>query len=940
MKKSMVLAALGLASVLSARAGVDLWQVFPALPEQPTADMRFRAMMPKGQALVQMADNEYETLVVGVENRSDKYLTYTVDASAIAKAVPGVTVEVRSSWEVPISHFPQNGKAEKAMGATSYGKVGQTGDPLLPCPADRQLGCPAYENRSFWVTLHANGAKAGTYRANVTVTSDQGVSTLPVTIEVWPFRLADKLKAICYHWDYSTSPEAIKDEVEHCVNTFMMPFDMNRSLTLKDGKFTADFGKSATHQYMKAKLAVAPDAYFIGSYGFFGEFCDWAQKNKVKYMSEEFKTYFKQAIQALVAELKSLGLGYARYWLQHWVEANGGSAKKVVEMGPIAKEADPNVQWFFDHMSNWGEITSLAPYSQMMGPRGEATWTEGQKKWYDGEFRSMHKDAKLLQFKQKGIYRGDKDVNHYNRYRPWRTWLNHWDGFCTFAHAYCVYFWGSDHPTSVRQWEVSREGYEDYKYFELYLDLAEKAGRRDEAVKFLDKLVQDILGPTGPGTMQLYGQESACGQWYPYWGRQQVAKKIAELAGKPLQEVGEYAPQAYAYQLPKDGVKEVALADRNCEIEGEKFEPEVVGLQVRMLNNQGETYPLQFAVDDYYLNLPNVLTAGEEYELRGEYCCPADKVPQPKLQIFGIVSENMYCTERDGKFHPFSVKFTVPEGASDLNISFKEIRNMVGERIENRCDLKGLMLVRRSPGGKALPKAGPAPKVPPKSFAKGLKGEYQVRGAKVVKGRMYAIAVDYSSDHNVSYGLEVKAALKHGPYPHVYALSMLRDTKGRDDTEWSLFQAIMDEDIIVIVGRNEVIQYEDEQGVRHPAKLAVKGIRLYEIPDSDGVARKQAQYAKTCTFLPKVCKLFGNPKGNVTTAQKVDGGKRFVTLYNTRPERSLGFLMPDKEQKPYGWRVVVIPAMSEKVVEVPAEGKTTEFWSLNRDAPDLSLSWE
>ncbi len=217
-------------------------------------------MMPKGRALAQLADNEYESVVIAVQNSTDAYLSYTVDASALEKAVPGMSVEVRSSWEVPIGCLPRDGEAIATLGATSYGAPACAGDPLLPCPPDRKLGCPVYENRAFWLTLHTKGAKPGTYTAPVRVVSQLGTHEIPVTVEVWPFRLADRLKAINYHWDYACTPETVKDEVEHCVNTFMVPFDMNKSLTLKGGKFTADLGKSATHQHVRAKLAVAPDA--------------------------------------------------------------------------------------------------------------------------------------------------------------------------------------------------------------------------------------------------------------------------------------------------------------------------------------------------------------------------------------------------------------------------------------------------------------------------------------------------------------------------------------------------------------------------------------------------------------------------------------------------------------------------------------------------------
>ena len=824
--------------------GIYLWQIPPWLKEFPCQSPEYRAMMPADSALAQMADGEYESVAISVENRTGEICSYTVDTSALAAAVPGLSVDVSSSWVTPIARIAPDAAVLKAMMSAPKYPPNDVGDPLLPVGKGRRLFCPAGENRTFWLTLHTRGAKPGVYQAPVKIITGSGTTKiLHFTLQVWPFTLPENLDIICYHWDYGNHPAALQDMKEHKVNTFMFEAFPKGLRIRKDGSISWELDLDR----IEDKRDVVPYAKFIGSYGFFDSYIKWAQENKIPYMSDKFKSVFIQAVRHMAGELKRIGLDYSQYYVQHIDEAHGAQAKQVVDLGALAHEADPNIRWFLTQMSSPEEIKAMAPYTQMMGKRGEAYWSASEREWYEKKYRAG--GGKIIQFKQVGMYRGNPDVHTMNRLRPWRTWLNRWDGMCTFVYSSCVYN-PYTRPVATRHWEAIREGNEDYQYFTLFRDLAEKKGERERAVAEIDGWIRGLIGPTAPGTAMIYVPEDREAMLQPYRIRAAAARKIAALKGIATDRRPEYTPpQPAEFRGERVLLKPAVVRSAYTSLDEVS-----VNLTLSGKDRQGKTarrtYPLDFSMDDYGLDLAGLLTPGERYRFSLEYSCPADKSPLPKLIISGI-AEHFFCRKSDGLWNSFQTEFTVPSGTTDLNLILKEIRNMNGRNIVNRVELRNIALERLTPGGNAFPELRQS--VQHENPEREIKPEEQLVSyrASLKRGFRYLLEFRYRSDIFLPGGAAVRLDRMLRKNQRDIFISSLSATGGKWVDRKMVFDSDLNGSVLIQIGPADFVVATSPEGERRAPEFAVEKIRLTSL----GAEPLRERVSRYCRHLEKIRSL-------------------------------------------------------------------------------------
>jgi len=702
-------------------------QTFPWLKEAPVHGGSERAMHSAGIALVQMADREYEPLCLQVENRTGETLAYRVDASDLLqsfkeKADNRVEVQVLSSWVTPIKYGNPKKPPLTTLGADTRFPPRDVGDPLMEVTPERILYCPAGENRSVWLILHTRGVAAGNYAGRVRLISADGaarpLAEVKTTVQVWPFALPEKLDIACYHWDYGCSESALITQREHKVNTFMIAALPGKLKVDAEGNVSGDMGLDR----IAMKRKVVPWAKFVGSYGCFQQFYEWARERKIEYMSPEYKELLAKVLRYMVSELKKAGLDYDDFWIQHIDEANGEKARRVVEMGTLAREIDPNIRWYLTVMSSFKEIQDMAPYTQLIGKRGEAYWSAEKAEWY-----RQYQEAgnTIWQFKQMGMARGQPGVHKMNRLRQWRVWLNRWDGSATFVYNSCVYNWsGGRHkqPITVRHWEAIRESNEDYQYFAMARDLAARVGEEEKhrTVKLVDDLVQGLIGPTAPGTGMLYTPEHVTIMLYPYVVRARLAQSIASLRQR-LGEIDHAGPEPLSYRPPwllpleknadsgllpgiPDRLK-AAAPPAGWEPGGRQTRgPAVIGrtsgggLMMRLTEGK-------WVADEYYVHAGDILEPGKKYRLRLEYRwdpeLPGGAVLVEEAETWQIENPD------DDEWHELSREFTA--GGKDLNLRLKEFRRRRGREVAARTEWRDFRLVRLEPGGD-LP-GPPAPRL-------------------------------------------------------------------------------------------------------------------------------------------------------------------------------------------------------------------------------------
>lgn len=474
------------------------WDSLQALPEAPEAPKECRAIR------LAMGRNEYESASFVLTNLTDDPREFSVSIGPSALRV----VLRQAVW---ITSFAGS-KVNDAL-------------PLL----DGKLVVPSGESREVWLTVNSRAVEPGEYRTTITVSSP-GLPERAIALvaKVYPVTLPDDRPIYCYYWDYVVPTWITPDKAnalmldlkDHYVNVAIAhPWSTPRLQLDAGGKLLRDYAE--LDKALEAYKTLDPDMIVF----------NWGAENyietpggnmaAVKFMSDEWKSLFREWLTGWVEHMKELGYGYERYAMYPYDES---LRPAVCDMVKLTKQVDPKVQVFVNNTGSTSEeVANIAPYVDIWCPY---LYDYLNNPPYDRNRETKEVAAQLLKKSQRLFWtyanppgNTPEEAPPYRDYRlaPWKSWNAGTMGFGYWIYDYkthwnsyksedgpnwaVVYF--SDAPdapaglskkeivVTSKRWEATREGIEDCVYLQM-LKTAVGAGAAEKNAAAL-KTARDLL---------------------------------------------------------------------------------------------------------------------------------------------------------------------------------------------------------------------------------------------------------------------------------------------------------------------------------------------------------------------------------------------------------------------------------------------------------------
>ena len=447
----------------------------------------------------------------------------------------GATLDAPAVYQVgyvpidfPIGYASSTQPAYHRLKPTSPGSDGWAGqwpDPLIPLRTPL-IDVPPQETQALWLdyTIPPD-ARPGEYRGEVEIEADGEITTVPVTLTVWPHVLPERKHCKSIYdlrngpgWDIFAGGER-QEEVATWYR-FLAEYNVSPGLIYPDPQFKYENGKVSVDY---AGFDQACELLFDELHGnaaytpWFFYALGWAYPPKQYFGQEpftpEWNAIFQDALRDFYAHCRERG--WDQYFVYYLSDEPHESAPGVIDnlnrITDLAREAVPDIliyssTWTHirgldDHLNLWG----IGPHGSFPIPQVEERRTKGDRFWFttDGQ---MCLDTPYLGIERLLPWFCSKyNVEAYEfwgvswwTYDPWKygwhTYIRqsnegenyYWvrypngDGFLTYPGALLY----QDDPVPSIRLMAAREGLEDY---EVLYELAQRAEGNPAAQKALDQ---------------------------------------------------------------------------------------------------------------------------------------------------------------------------------------------------------------------------------------------------------------------------------------------------------------------------------------------------------------------------------------------------------------------------------------------------------------------
>lgn len=413
--------------------------------------------------LVETFGEETESAALNVFNCSNTPRTFRVELDALTQGE--VTVPARAVMTLhEVTAVPTEMRDYSA-------------DALPKLNPARLLQVPAWGARQLWINLDAGLLNAGNWTGKVQLRSldiEPVEASADLNVTIWETRLPEEQALRLCHWGYVHSSmlkdypdEALADQVRNGTNVFVGLFYPQAQYD-EQGALTGEIDFSAHDEYVKRH---APNGMIL----FFNY--QHALKGPGGLESEAYAKAHVQWLRAWVAHLRAMGVGYDGFALYPVDEPglSDGLTERHVQLGKLAREADPEIRLYTDPVGRVteDELRAMLPYVDIWCPNR------------NGLILDASNAAKLEIIKKSGktiwIYECDHNAKHqsplgYYRAQAWLAWHHDMTGigfwsYCTsqddpwfipaLRHDYLLVYPG-DGVVSSKRWEAVRDGVEDY----------------------------------------------------------------------------------------------------------------------------------------------------------------------------------------------------------------------------------------------------------------------------------------------------------------------------------------------------------------------------------------------------------------------------------------------------------------------------------------------
>jgi len=340
----------------------------PALGKPPTLRM-------------EAAQNEYEHAVLNVTNLTKTAIEFWLDGR-----LPGQVGRPRSGLNTTVQKLA---RFQPRLLGKKLSDLPEEEDGLaVPLVELNGLGTffvQPFSTRQIWLTVQTRDLRPGTTRHAlriVPLSLPLPATSVPVEMTVWPFKIEDEAPIGVFCFDYAGDYEWLKS---HKINLWFRGafppaskgnLELDAHANLKPYKTDID----------RVKRRMAEGARrFLFSYGYTGSFIQWAQRHKIKYMSEQWRRLFKQILSRMIKEWLDAGLRYDDFALQTIDEAHGQQVQQVIETTPLMREVDPKVRTAMTIMTDLDDLKRMAPHVDVWINRNGAMWGKAQWDFFHSE---------------------------------------------------------------------------------------------------------------------------------------------------------------------------------------------------------------------------------------------------------------------------------------------------------------------------------------------------------------------------------------------------------------------------------------------------------------------------------------------------------------------------------------------------------------------------
>jgi len=424
--------------------------------------------------VVRAAQNETEHAIVNVTNFTDAPIEFQLQGE-----LPGQVGRPRSGLNTTAQKLV---KFQPRLLGKKLSDVPEKEDglamPLVELNGLATFYVQPTSTRQLWLTVQTRGLKPGTKaHALRVVPLSVGLPAVgvPVEMTVWPFRIADEAPIGVFCFDYAGDCAWMKS---YKINLWFRGAFPNKLALDAKGNL-----KPYKTDIDRVKQRMAEGARkFLFSYGYAGSFIDWAKKNKIEYMSDQWKRLFKEILARMVKEWLEAGLTYDDFALQSIDEAHGHQVQQVVETTPLIREVDPKVRTAMTIMTDLADLKTMAPHVDVWVNRNGAMWGKDQWDFFHAEqakgkpiwswnMPCTPKSAPLTQFRTYG----------------WRAMKFDFDAIGFFLYFGLVYQpMRKGGGIATRHWEAWRDGVEDYQVLDALRGAIARARTRGVAAEKLE----------------------------------------------------------------------------------------------------------------------------------------------------------------------------------------------------------------------------------------------------------------------------------------------------------------------------------------------------------------------------------------------------------------------------------------------------------------------
>ena len=435
------------------------------------------------------AQNEYANVVVNVTNLTDEDMEFSLqgrlpDQVGRARSSLCATVQQLARYQPKFLGRKLSDLPEKADGLAM---------PLVELNGLSTFFVRPYCTRQLWLTVHTRTVKPGRKRGSlrlVPISTKLPPVAVPWEITVWPVKIADDAPIGVFCFDYAGDYEWMKT---YKINTWFRGAFVSKLALGPQGNlapYKTDIGRVKQRIEQGARK-------FLFSYGYAGSFIGWAEKNKIEYMSPQFKRLFKEVLTRLVTEWRQAGLTYDDFVLQSIDEAHGRQVQQVLDTTPLIREVDPKVRIGMTIMASLTELRRMAPHVDVWLNRNGGVWGDEQAKFFADQ---RAKGKPIWSWNMPNNPRS-KPLTQFRTY-GWRAMKFDFDAIGFFLYFGLVYQpQRAGGGIATRHWEAWRDGVEDYQLLGVLRDEIDRAAQRGlagpalaGARKQLAACVDDVIG--------------------------------------------------------------------------------------------------------------------------------------------------------------------------------------------------------------------------------------------------------------------------------------------------------------------------------------------------------------------------------------------------------------------------------------------------------------